>query len=141
MPYLVDTDWLIDHLARAPAAEALLSALAAEGVAISIISYMEVYQGTLRSPDPAGAQANLQALASTVPVLPLSIAVAQRCARLRESLRTRGRRVRPRALDLLIAATALEYQLTLVTRNVDDYRDIPDLELYLRETGEGGTGG
>ena len=54
MPYLVDTDWLIDHLARAPAAEALLSALAAEGVAISIISYMEVYQGTLRSPDPAG---------------------------------------------------------------------------------------
>ena len=141
MPYLIDTDWLIDHLAQAPAAEALLSELAAEGVAISIISYMEAYQGTLRSPDLADAQAKLQALANTVPVLPLSIAVAQRCARLREALRARGRRVRPRALDLLIAATALEYQLTLVTRNVDDYRDIPDPELYLRETGEGGTGG
>ena len=141
MPYLIDTDWLIDHLAQAPAAEALLSELAAEGVAISIISYMEAYQGTLRSPDLADAQAKLQALANTVPVLPLSIAVAQRCARRREALRARGRRVRPRALDLLIAATALEYQLTLVTRNVDDYRDIPDLELYLRETGEGGTGG
>ena len=140
MPYLVDTDWLIDHLAQAPAAEALLSELAGEGVAISIISYMEAYQGTLRSPNPAGAQARLQTLANTVPVLPLSIAVAQRCARLREWLRTRGRRVRPRALDLLIAATALEYQLTLVTRNVDDYRDIPGLELYLRETGGESTG-
>ena len=141
MPYLVDTDWLIDHLAQAPGAATLVSELAAEGVAISVISYMEAYQGTLRSPNPARAQAELQVLANTMPVLPLSIAVAQRCARLRESLRTRGRRVRPRALDLLIAATALEYQLTLVTRNVDDYRDIPDLELYLRETGEGGTGG
>ncbi len=141
MPYLIDTDWIIDHLAQVPAAEALLSELAVEGIAISVISYMEAYQGTLRSPDPASAHAELQALANTMPILSLSIAVAQRCARLRESLRARGRRVRARALDLLIAATALEYQLTLVTRNVDDYRDIPDLELYLRETGGGSTGG
>ncbi len=30
MPYPVDTDWLIDHLAQAPAAEALLSELVAD---------------------------------------------------------------------------------------------------------------
>ena len=28
------------------------------------------------------------------------------------------------------AAIALEYQLTLVTRNTEDYKDIPDLKLY-----------
>jgi predicted nucleic acid-binding protein len=37
-----------------------------------------------------------------------------------------------RVLDLLIAATALKHNLTLVTRNVKDYDDIPDLGLYQR---------
>ncbi len=35
-----------------------------------------------------------------------------------------------RSLDLIIAATALEYNLTLVTRNTEDYADVPDLKLY-----------
>jgi predicted nucleic acid-binding protein len=34
------------------------------------------------------------------------------------------------ALDLLIAATALEYDLTLVTDNIEDFKDIPDLNLH-----------
>lgn len=38
--------------------------------------------------------------------------------------------VRPRALDLVTAATALFYDLTLVTRNQRDYADIPRLRLY-----------
>ncbi len=28
------------------------------------------------------------------------------------------------------AAIALEYDLMLITHNVEDYKDIPDLELY-----------
>ena len=59
-----------------------------------------------------------------------SVAIAERCAGLRETLQRHGKRVRPRALDLIVAATALEYGLTLVTRNTDDYRDIPGLTLY-----------
>jgi len=62
--------------------------------------------------------------------LPLSQAVARRCARLRHGLKQQGKRVHPRALDLIIAATALEHNLTLVTRNIIDYNDIPDLKLY-----------
>jgi len=33
-------------------------------------------------------------------------------------------------LDLLIAATALEHELTIVTRNIEDFNDIPGLVLY-----------
>lgn len=33
----------------------------------------------------------------------------------------------------MIAATALEHDLTIVTRNLDDYKDIPDLKLKERE--------
>ena len=91
---------------------------------------METYQGLLRSPNPEEAQSKLRAFVDAVPVLPLSATVAQRCAHVRETLRKQGKRVNARALDLIIAATALEYDLTLVTRNTADYADIPDLKLY-----------
>jgi len=130
MPYLVDTDWVIDLLASVPEALQLLDRLAQDGIAISIITYMEAYQGVERSPHPEEAQNKLSALLDSLPVVSLSPAVAQRCARLRETLRKQGKRVNARSLDLIIAATALEYNLTLVTRNTEDYADVPGLKLY-----------
>lgn len=130
MPYLIDSDWLIDHLEDVPSASQLLERLAQEGIAISIVSYMETYQGLERSPNPEQAQAKFQALIESIPILPFSLAVAQRCAQLRETLKRQGKRVNARALDLIIAATALEYNLTLVTRNTEDFDDIPNLKLY-----------
>jgi predicted nucleic acid-binding protein len=108
----------------------LVERLALEGVAMSIITYMEVYQGTLRGPDPRFAQAQFEHVLDEIPILPFSLAVAQGCARLREDLKGRGRRVRDRAFDLVIAATAIEYGLQLVTRNRADFADIPKLALY-----------
>ena len=130
MPYLVDSDWVIDHLANVPEAIQLLDRLAQDGLAISIITYMEAFQGVERSRDPQEAQTKLEAFLDRVPVLLLTPSVAQRCAHLRETLRKQGRRVNARSLDLIIAATALEYNLTLVTRNTEDYVDILDLKLY-----------
>jgi predicted nucleic acid-binding protein len=130
MAYLIDSDVVIDHLNNDPAARLLLDRLAADGLTISLITYLEVYQGTLASPDPAQAQAKLDAFLAGVPIVPFSAAVARRCARLRTELQRQGKRVRPRALDLLTAATALEHGLTLVTRNLADYEDIPALALY-----------
>jgi predicted nucleic acid-binding protein len=60
---------------------------------------------------------------------PFGRAEAQRCAEIREVLRSEGKRVRQRALDLMIAATALEHDLTLVTNNAADYQDVPGLRL------------
>jgi predicted nucleic acid-binding protein len=106
MPYLIDSHVVIDHLADVPDASALLSRLATDGIAISIITYMEAFQGVARSPHPEEAQAKFRSLTKSIPILPLSIAVAERCARLREALRTQNKRVNSRALDLIIAATA-----------------------------------
>ena len=130
MPYLIDTDGIIDYLSDDDAALVLLENLAGEGIAISIVTYMEVYQGIERSPNPDEARRKVEAVLESVPILPLSLDVARRCANLRERLRRQGKRVGSRALDLIIAATALEHELTLVTRNVHDYEDIPDLRLY-----------
>ena|SRR3972149_2264415 len=130
MPYLVDSDLVIDHLAGEPQAVKLFAELVQDGIAVSIITYMEVLQGTLREPDPNAAQAKLDTFLQAAPVLPFSRSVAKRCASLRETLKRQKKRVRARALDLITAATALEYNLTLVTRNIEDYDDIPDLKLY-----------
>jgi predicted nucleic acid-binding protein len=126
---LLDSNLVIPYLADDPATVGLVERLAPQGIAISIITYMEAYQGTLRGPDPQLAQERFEHFLAVVPILPLSPPVARRCARLREELKGRGRRVRDRALDLVIAATALEHGYILVTRNRKDYDDIPELAL------------
>lgn len=130
MPYLIDTDWFIDYIAEEPQAVELLEKLAADGIALSIVSYMESYQGVLRSSGQDEARRRFERILQDVPVLPFSLAVARRCAGLREQLRNAGKRVNQRALDLVIASTAIEHDLTLVTRNTDDFNDVPDLKLY-----------
>src|SRR5918992_2532601 len=124
MPYLVDSNVVIDHLMDVPEASAILESLTTKGLAISIVTYMEAFQGIERSPDVEQAREKFQAFTDGVLILPLSIAVAERCARLRETLRSQQKRVNSRALDLIIATTALEYDLILVTENLKDFKDI-----------------
>ena len=129
MPYLVDSDWLIEYQLDVPEARALVERLIESGIAVSMISYMEVYDGLRRSPDFEAAAVKFEAFMNTVLLMDISREVARRCAALRDALRRQGKQVRRRALDLLIAATALEHSLTLVTRNAEDYQDVPGLDL------------
>jgi tRNA(fMet)-specific endonuclease VapC len=62
-----------------------------------------------------------------VTVLPVSRLVARRFARIRGTLRAQGALIP--APDLLIAATALTYDLTLVTRNRRHFDRITGLTL------------
>jgi predicted nucleic acid-binding protein len=57
MAYLIGSHVVIDHLAAVPEASDLLSRLAKDGIAISIITYMETFQGVTRSPHPQEAHA------------------------------------------------------------------------------------
>ena len=127
MAYLVDSDLIIDHLGNVTEARNLLRSLIPESAYMSVVTYMEAYQGTIRAPDTGRALDELNALVEDVPVLIFDEAIAIRCAQLRDDLIRAGRRVNRRIWDLLIAATALEHDFILATRNVRDYRDIPGL--------------
>jgi tRNA(fMet)-specific endonuclease VapC len=129
MRYLIDSDWFIDYLDEVPEAVTLVQSLASDGFAISIITYIEVCQGVFQRGSVAAEQ-QLAALLQIIPIVPVSIPVAERCGRTRARMQGQGRRIRARALDLIIAATALEHDLTLVTRNTDDYRDVPGIKIY-----------
>jgi tRNA(fMet)-specific endonuclease VapC len=130
MPYLVDSNIVIDNLLDVPSASTLLEQLALEGIAISIVTYMEAFQGVEQSSDLRKTREKFHAFLTGVLILPFSFTVAERCARLRKTLKKQNKRVNSRALDLIIAATALEYNLTLVTNNTGDFEDIPDLPLH-----------
>jgi predicted nucleic acid-binding protein len=131
MKYLIDTDLVIDHLVGDQTASTLLqNTLGPSGIAISIISFAEVYVGILRSATRKQAEAGFRDFLRSVPVLPLTKTVARQNAAIRVDLLQRGRSTRQRAFDLLIAATAIAHQLTLVTRNKADYQDLTGLTLY-----------
>ncbi|HET9016510.1 MAG TPA: type II toxin-antitoxin system VapC family toxin [Thermomicrobiaceae bacterium] len=82
--------------------------------------------------EPQAALAALRRLLAGV-LLPLSMTVVERFGILRGAL-PRQHRNQIGDLDPLIAATALSHDLTLVTRNLRDYRLVPGLALYERET-------
>lgn len=51
MKYLLDTDWIIDHLSGRENVTAKLKEFAKDGIATSIISIAELYEGVYGSSD------------------------------------------------------------------------------------------
>jgi predicted nucleic acid-binding protein len=123
LPYLLDSDLVIDYLENVPSATELVSTLAGDRLAMSAITYMEAYEGTLSAANPDVAQAKPNDFTVDVRVVPFDRRTAIVAASLRRELRAKGMRVNQRANDLNRAATALAHGLTLVTRNRRDFAD------------------
>lgn len=130
MRYLIDTTVLIPYFAGDRHADTLIKRLLPDGIAVSILSYLEAYQGAIEEADPEAAKRQFNAFFRGIPVLPVSPATAKRCAEIRSLLKRQGKNPRKRAFDLVIAATALEHGLEVVTHNTKDFQDIPNLVRY-----------
>jgi predicted nucleic acid-binding protein len=126
--YLVDSDWLIDAFLGVPTAVNLLARLRDDGLAVSIISYGELFEGAIGSPDPTTELARFRRFLARLALLGLDDAIMEHFARIRAELRRRGQLIPD--LDLLIAATAMHHDLTLLTRNVRHFHRIPQLRLH-----------
>jgi tRNA(fMet)-specific endonuclease VapC len=127
--YLLDTDWIVDILTGQEKAIKTILELTSSGLALSIITYGELYEGAAFARDPAPALAGLRAFLKGKAILPLTQPIMERFAQIRGSL-PRPIRQQIGDLDILIAATCLEHNLTLLTRNLKDFQKIPDLKLY-----------
>jgi predicted nucleic acid-binding protein len=128
--YLIDTDWVIEFLVGRPDAGRLFSQLLPAGAAISIITYMETVEGIRGSRDPVTSWIAFRGLMQAIDLLGMTEAVAERAADIRLNLRQQKRQVHERALDIIVAATALEHGLTLITGNTRHYQDIPGLVIF-----------
>jgi tRNA(fMet)-specific endonuclease VapC len=112
--YLVDTDWIISGLGGVTGAVKLLSDLASEGLALSVVTLGEVFEGAYGDSDPLAAIDRYRPFLANYALLPVTENIAARFAEVRAVLRKQGQLIGD--LDLLIAATALHHDLTLVTR-------------------------
>ncbi len=93
----------------------------------SAIVAFELYTWAFRAKSPPDRLQSLSDFLNDVTVLSLTHEVAIEAGTLRANLLDGGRPTPD--MDLLIAATSLSHELTLVTHNVQDFAHIPDLTI------------
>jgi predicted nucleic acid-binding protein len=108
-------------------------------LAVSAVTLAELAAGPHATSDQAERarrQDRLQRAEATFDPLPVDGAVARAYGRIYAAVAAAGRKARGRrALDLLIAATALAARLPLYTRNPEDFHEVSGLvEVVLVES-------
>jgi len=121
---LLDTTILIDVLRRRNDRQAWLGQLVDAGhqFATSAVCVGEVHSG-IRS----GEEVRAHGLLASIPCYPVSATIAARAGDIRAEWSHKG--ITVTLTDMLIAATALEHGLALVTDNRKDF-PMPELSFY-----------
>lgn len=105
-----------------------LQALSPADIGVPTVVEYELRYGLMRLP-PDAAAPRLMALAQLLrpmQTLPFDSECAAHAAFIRATLEAAGTPIGPH--DLLIAATALRHQATLITRNVREFARVPGLQ-------------
>jgi tRNA(fMet)-specific endonuclease VapC len=94
---------------------------------ISTVSVAELHTWAYRRGAPPGRMAALEGFLTDIVVRAVDLDVARECGRIRAGLLDGGRPVA--TTDLLIAATAMVHDLTVVTHNVRHYEPVVGLRV------------
>lgn len=124
---ILDSNTISDYFRGDPWVVPRLQALRPADLAVPAIVEYELRYGLLRLP-PEVAAPRLSALTQLfrpLRILAFDSECAAQAARLRADLEASGTPINPH--DTLIAATALRYQGTLVTRNTREFGRVPGL--------------
>lgn len=119
--FLIDLQREVRHMGEGPATH-FLRQHATVVFSISVVTVMEFEEG-FEDVDLDTTRALLKAF----PVIEIDLPVARRAARLRRCLRKSGNLFGDN--DLLIAATVLQCDETLVTRNQEHFRRVAGLRM------------
>src|SRR5437588_4671887 len=129
--YLLDTSLLAAYLqSREPAVHLIQPLIERHEVATSILVYAEVTEYLKGLPNAAKRLHDLRQLLQEVYPYFLTYAILERYADLRRKLRPPHGKGLIGDMDTLIAATALERHLTLITTD-SDFERVPNLKLQL----------
>lgn len=89
---------------------------------VSAVSLAELQTGVMRVSDSLNSLDEMVKVTATKDVIPISRSIALRAGRLHGELQNRGEEVD--MLDCFIAATALDYEEPVVTRNLSHFERI-----------------
>lgn len=125
--YLIDTDWVIDFLKGKKETFDKLSELYESGLAISVISLSELYEGVYGSTNKEKHLTSLEAFLNGITVLDVNDKIAELFGQERARLLKSGKLIDN--FDLMIASTCLYYDLTLLTNNLKHFGRIEGLKI------------
>ena len=122
--FVIDTNFVIEHLRGNEQAKKVLSELLPNQISFSVITYLEFAEGEATAKRTAKTSRSLQFF-EPYELLPLSVQGALKAAR--EGIRLSANRKDMN--DLAIAATALEFDRTVLTANIRDFKRVKDLRV------------
>ena len=123
--YLLDTDTCVGWLRGNETVHRRLAAVGPTATAMSIVTLAELRYGSACSAHPEENHRAIDSFLTGVAVVGLDLATARTFGDVKAALRAQGMLLED--ADLLVAATALAYQLTLVTNNTQHFTRILDL--------------
>jgi len=126
MSFLLDTDICSAHYRR-PAGLAHRFLQYEGRLFVATITLGELFAWAYRRDDPTTLLSFIRELRGDLTVLPFDEAAAEKFGQLRGGQIRSGHPAPTN--DLLIAAVALAHDLTLVTHNMRDFTNIPDLRI------------
>ena len=127
LSYLIDTDWIIHYLNGNSGIVEKIRLLEKEGLAASVISVAELYEGIYYSTNPAGNEKALNDFLSGISTLGIEDGVCKVFGKERGRLRQEKKMIGD--FDLLIASTCLHHRLTLLTNNRRHYEMVDGLNI------------
>ena len=126
--YLIDTDWVINCLHGVQRVMTRVDELMPAGIGISPLSLAELYDGILGDADPAHSEGELFAfLARGITTVEVDLETCRVFARERRRLRAAGNLIPD--FDLMIGATAVRHDLTLLSNNRRHFQRIAGLTI------------
>jgi len=125
--YLIDTDIIIYSLRGNEKVQSNFRIHQTTPKAISVISFGELVFGAKKSSHKEKNIATVHRIGELFPVIDITRGIVETYAEIKASLQRTGKVVDD--LDLLIGATALFLNYTLVTNNEKHFSMIPDLSL------------
>jgi len=125
--YLIDTDWAIHYLNGNRDIIEKLKSIKGKGLALSVISLAELYEGIYYSTNPKGNEEGLTDLLSGVSILEVGDEICKVFGRERGRLRKERKMIGD--FDLLIASSCLYHNLTLLSNNRRHYEVVEGLKM------------
>src|SRR5712691_2990915 len=125
--HLLDTGWIIRHFRGTQAYTQNIVAIGAPQLAVSVVSIAELYEGVVRSRTPAADERALFLFLADKTILPVTPDICRLFGEHRARLRQQNQLIGD--LDLLIAATGISHDLTLLTPSRRHYARVPALRI------------
>lgn len=131
MKFVLDTSFIINYLRHGGKWEEEIAKLRADGeFEISVITYGELYYGSLRASNPIKEKEKYESFLKSfgVEIVPLETKIVEVYAQTKLSLEKKGERLDD--FDILIGAAAIVNDAILVTDNIKHFVRFPKLEVY-----------